>query len=249
MARRKAGPLVLGHRGYRAKYPENTRLAFSKALECGAHGIECDLQKSADARYVVIHDPRVDRTSNGTGEVASMRFDELRRLDFGAGERILELAELLSAIPAGAYLDLELKAETLAPADCAPIQSILAPRIAKRRLMISSFEASLLGHFRRKGYTVGFLVGDEMASRGLGALLGVILRLRPQYVNMPVQVVERIGLKKARLLLRILRLFGCSILLWTVNDPAAAAGILPFARIIVTDEVEEILRVVRKEKS
>ncbi len=113
--------------------------------------------------------------------------------------------------------------------------------------MVSSFEASLLGHFRRKGYTVGFLVGDEIAAQGAGALLGVILRLRPQYVNMPVQVIERVGSRKARLLLRLLRFLGCSILLWTVNDMKAAAGILRFARILVTDEVEEILRACRKE--
>lgn len=248
MAGRDRRPLVLGHRGYRARYPENTLLAFSKALEHGADGIECDLQKSADGRYVVIHDPTVERTSGGTGEVARMRFDELRRLDFGGGERILDLEGLLAALPPDRYLDLELKAETIAPADCAAIEAILAPRIGRRRLMVSSFEASLLGHFRRKGYTVGFLVGDEIASRGAGALLGVILRLRPRYVNMPVQVVERVGLKKARLLLGLLRFLGCSILLWTVNDPGAAAGILHFARIVVTDEVELVLGAVRKER-
>jgi glycerophosphoryl diester phosphodiesterase len=248
MAERTAWPLVLGHRGYRAKYPENTLLAFAKALECGADGIECDVQKSADGRFVVIHDSRVDRTSDGTGEVASMRFDDLRRLDFGRGERILDLPGLLAALPPDRWLDLELKAETLDPSDCAGIEALLASRVSKRRLMISSFEASLLGHFRRKGYTVGFLVGDEIASRGIGALLGVILRLRPQYVNIPVQVVERVGLRKARLLLRLLRLFGCAILLWTVNDAASAAGVLRFARILVTDEVEDILRAVRKER-
>jgi glycerophosphoryl diester phosphodiesterase len=247
MAGGRAWPLVLGHRGYRAKYPENTLLAFRRALECGADGIECDIQKSADGRFVVIHDPRVDRTSNGTGEVAQMRFDDLRRLDFGQGERILELAGLLAALPPDRWLDLELKAQTLAPSDCAAVEALLASRPGKRRIMISSFEASLLGHFRRKGYTVGFLVGDEIASQGIGALLGVILRVRPQYVNMPVQVVEKVGLAKARLLLRLVRLFGCSILLWTVNDAASVAGILRFARMVVTDEVEAILGAVRKE--
>jgi glycerophosphoryl diester phosphodiesterase len=242
MARRKAAPLVLGHRGYRAKYPENTLLAFSKAFECGADGVECDLQKSADGRYVVIHDPRVDRVSNGRGEVGSMRFDELRHLDFGGGERIAELAELLAAIPADRYLDLELKAETLSAEDCAPIEDILRSRIEKRRLMISSFESSLLRHFRRRGYTVGFLVGEEIASRGIRGMMGLLFRLRPHYVNLPVQMVERLGERKARLLLRFLRACGFSILLWTVNDVRRVEGIVSFARILVTDEVEEILR-------
>jgi glycerophosphoryl diester phosphodiesterase len=236
-----AAPLVLGHRGYRAKYPENTLLAFSKAIECGADGVECDIQKSADGRYVVIHDPRVDRVSDGSGEVGSMRMEELRRLDFGGGERIVELAELLSALPADSYLDLELKGETLSPADCALIEDILRSRIRKRRLMISSFQSPLLYHFRRRGYTVGLLIGDEIASRGIGGLMGLLLRLRPRYVNFPVEMVERLGERKARFLLRFLRALGFCILLWTVNDVERARDIIDFADILVTDEVEKIL--------
>jgi glycerophosphoryl diester phosphodiesterase len=241
MAARKTAPLVLGHRGYRARYPENTLLAFSKAIEYGADGVECDLQKTADGRYVIIHDPRVDGVSNGSGEVGSMRFEELRRLDFGSGERILELAELLAALPPDSYLDLELKGETLSPADCAPIEDILLPRIEKRRLMISSFESSLLGHFRRRGYTVGLLIGEEMATRGIASAIGLLLRLRPRYLNLPVEMVERLGGDKARLLLTLLRLFGFSILLWTVNDVRGVESIIGFARILVTDEVEALV--------
>ena len=57
------------HRGFSGKYPENTMLAFRKALECGADGIEMDVQLTKDGELVVIHDERVDRTTNGTGYV------------------------------------------------------------------------------------------------------------------------------------------------------------------------------------
>jgi glycerophosphoryl diester phosphodiesterase len=238
----KTRPLVLGHRGYRAKYPENTLLSFSKAIECGADGIECDLQKSADGRYVIIHDPTVDRMSNGHGEVSALSFEELKSLDFGGGQRIMDLEGLLSAVPGDAYLDLELKGETITPADCAPIERILLPRIEKRRLMISSFEADLLLHFRGHGYTVGFLVGDETASKGFGFLAKILLGLRPQYVNLPVQIVERLGERNAGRFLRLLRVFGFRILLWTVNDAEQCSGIMGHARILVTDEVEKLLK-------
>jgi glycerophosphoryl diester phosphodiesterase len=234
-------PLVLAHRGYRAMYPENTLLAFAKALEAGADGVECDVQKSADGRYLVIHDPSVDRVSDGQGEVASMSLEQLRRLDFGRGERIPELVDLLAALPPNAYLDVELKGETLVPADCAQIEAILASGIDRRRLMISSFEAPLLTHFRKCGYTVGFLVGDRIAAQGFTALARLLLGLRPQYVNLPVQIVDRLGAGRARLFLRLLGLLGFSILLWTVNDTEDPAGILRFARILVTDEVERVL--------
>jgi glycerophosphoryl diester phosphodiesterase len=71
-------PLVLGHRGLPARYPENTLRSFRKALEAGADGIECDLQKTADGRYVVVHDETVDRTSNGHGPVGALSFERPR---------------------------------------------------------------------------------------------------------------------------------------------------------------------------
>ena len=57
------------HRGFSGKYPENTMLAFRKALECGADGIEMDVQLTKDGELVVIHDERVDRTTNGTSAI------------------------------------------------------------------------------------------------------------------------------------------------------------------------------------
>ena len=56
---------LFGHRGYSGKYPENTLLAFQKAIEAGADGIELDVQFSKDGKLVVIHDETLDRTTTG----------------------------------------------------------------------------------------------------------------------------------------------------------------------------------------
>ena len=69
------------HRGYSGLYPENTMLAFEKAIEAGADGIELDVQESKDGHAVIIHDERVDRTTDGTGRVKDMTLEELRKLD------------------------------------------------------------------------------------------------------------------------------------------------------------------------
>lgn len=69
------------HRGYSGKYPENTMLAFRKAVEAGADGIELDVQLTKDGVPVIIHDELVDRTTNGKGRVKEMTLDELRQLD------------------------------------------------------------------------------------------------------------------------------------------------------------------------
>jgi glycerophosphoryl diester phosphodiesterase len=238
---RPGGPLILGHRGYRARCPENTLLAFREAAAHGADGIECDLQKAADGRYLVIHDPVTDRVSTEHLFVHESTLQELQRLDVGSGERIPTLEEMLDALPGGAYLDLELKEETLTPADAEGVAAVLDAHRSRERLMISSFDPGLLFAFRRMGFTVGYLVGDETARRGLRGFAKVLLELRPQFINLPVDMIAIFGRRKAALVFRVLRAFGFALLFWTVNTVEEAAILAPYAGILVTDEVERII--------
>ena len=73
--------LILAHRGFAAEYPENTMLAFKEAEKTGADGLELDVQMTRDGELVVIHDEKVDRTTNGTGLVKDFTLEELRKLD------------------------------------------------------------------------------------------------------------------------------------------------------------------------
>ncbi|HEU0052316.1 MAG TPA: glycerophosphodiester phosphodiesterase [Longimicrobium sp.] len=77
-------PLLIAHRGGSALAPENTLDAFRRALGWwGADILETDVQPTRDGDALVIHDPTVDRTSNGTGAVSSFTVAELKRLDAG----------------------------------------------------------------------------------------------------------------------------------------------------------------------
>ena len=69
------------HRGFSGKYPENTILAFKKAIEVGAQGIELDVQLTKDGEIVIIHDETIDRTTHGKGEVISYTYEELKKFD------------------------------------------------------------------------------------------------------------------------------------------------------------------------
>ena len=96
---------VIAHRGASAYAPENTMSAFKKAISMGAGGIELDVQLSRDGRVVVIHDEKVDRTSDGKGWVKDFDLIDLKALDFGswfgqeyAGERIPVLEEVLDLL-------------------------------------------------------------------------------------------------------------------------------------------------------
>ncbi len=234
-------PLVLGHRGYRARFPENTLLAFREAFRAGADGIEFDVQKSGDGRYVVIHDPSLDRASGHPGSVSSLPLAQLRRLDVGLGERIPTLAETLDALPSGAWIDVELKADTLAPEDCVPIARELS-RVRRRRVMISSFDSRLLPPMRALGLTTALLLGEEARTLGPLRLALILLRIRPSWLNLPIQILSLRRRHRALLLVRLLKALGFSILFWTVNEESDARRVARVADCICTDEVETMVR-------
>ncbi|PMC72049.1 glycerophosphodiester phosphodiesterase family protein [Corynebacterium aurimucosum] len=89
---------IVAHRGYSGKYPELSPRAFEKALALPIHGIECDIRLSSDGKVVVHHDPTLDRTTNGSGRVSRLTWEELRRLKIGGGQRMLLLDELLEML-------------------------------------------------------------------------------------------------------------------------------------------------------
>ncbi|HHZ01174.1 MAG TPA: glycerophosphodiester phosphodiesterase [Tissierellia bacterium] len=109
-------PLIIAHRGAMGTAPENTAASFRKAMDEGADGIELDVHMTKDGHLVVIHDERVDRTSNGKGFVKDMTLNELKEFDFGsyydaayAGERILTLEEALEIIQKCPLINIEIK--------------------------------------------------------------------------------------------------------------------------------------------
>jgi glycerophosphoryl diester phosphodiesterase len=94
--------ICVAHRGGAGCAPENTPAAFKKAIALGADMVECDIHLSKDGHMVVIHDDRLDRTTNGKGLVREKTLAELKALDAGswyggefAGEKISTLEELL----------------------------------------------------------------------------------------------------------------------------------------------------------
>jgi len=92
----------INHRGYNTIAPENTLPAFRLSAKMGFGYVETDIQSTSDGHLVCIHDYTVDRTSDGTGNVADMTLEQLKALDFGswksaayAGTKIPTFAEFL----------------------------------------------------------------------------------------------------------------------------------------------------------
>lgn len=110
--------LILGHRGACGYAPENTMEAFELAIKMGADGVELDVHFTADGEVVVLHDEKIDRTSNGQGLVTNYTLAELKAMDFGyhfykeqrKGIRIPTLAEVYEFLaPLGMLVNVEIK--------------------------------------------------------------------------------------------------------------------------------------------
>ena len=85
----------VAHRGASAQYPENTLLAFRRAIEQGVDALEIDIRSTADDELIVMHDPTLERTTNGHGNVRTQNLQEIRQLDAGQGEKVPLLQEVI----------------------------------------------------------------------------------------------------------------------------------------------------------
>lgn len=109
--------LNIAHRGFSGYYPENTMLAFKKAVEAGCHGIETDVQLTKDGVAVICHDETLERTTTGSGYIKDFTYKELMEFDAGIkfhekfkGEKIPTLEEFLGYVKdKNLYINLELK--------------------------------------------------------------------------------------------------------------------------------------------
>lgn len=111
-------PLVIAHRGASSLAPENTLAAVQKAVDLQVDYVEIDIHRTFDRELVVIHDPTIDRTTNGSGAVNSFTLEELRSFDAGSwfdeafvGEKIPTLREVLEITKDKVPLLIELKGE------------------------------------------------------------------------------------------------------------------------------------------
>jgi glycerophosphoryl diester phosphodiesterase len=112
-------PPVIGHRGAAASAPENTLAALRRACALGCRWVEFDVRLTADGEPILLHDARLERTTNGTGRAAALTLAAIRRHDAGSwfapdfvGERVPTLKEALALLgELGLGANIELKAE------------------------------------------------------------------------------------------------------------------------------------------
>ncbi len=243
--------LVIGHRGARGVKPENTLEAFAHARNIRAHGVELDVRLCASGEVVVFHDDKLDALTDGTGLVAEMPLEQLRKLKVRqprpkdapegfrpalSGETIPTLAEVIETLGPELIIDIELKGRNWRP-DGLEQKTLEAVRCmgAEKRVFYTSFNPVRLLRLRRLGRSLPlgmlFYHGNPRWIRNLWALpLVQPDLLAPFHEDIDGKLVEKA--RRRDLLLWT----------WTVNrqedaERCAAAGV----RAIITDFPEKML--------
>ncbi|UQZ35144.1 hypothetical protein C2I18_17395 [Paenibacillus sp. PK3_47] len=213
------------HRGASAVCPENTMAAFRKSLELGATGIETDVQMTRDGGLVLIHDEKVDRTSNGKGYLKDQTLAEVRQLDAGSWfgpefkvEPFPTLEELLDLLKdRDTVLNIELKNGVfMYPGMEEKVIAAVRKYGMSDRVILSSFNHYSLAHCKTLAPEIrtGILYGDGLyrpwdyaKSLTADALHAYLPTVRPGFVSEAAQN-------------------GIAYHPWTVNDPAQMQALI-----------------------
>lgn len=225
-------PAVVAHRGGALLRPENTLSAFRHGVELGADMLEMDLRTTRDGVPVILHDPTVDRTTDGSGSVLDMDLSEVRRLDAayhwsppgrsdafpyrGTGARIPTLEEVLEAFP---EVPMTLEIKQSEPSMVEPVGALIRRHQRQGRTLVASFDVDVLRAFRRRFPEVA-----TSAARQEGLVLAALHHLRLDPLYRPpfhvLQVPERTGdvqVVTPRYVRRA-RKKNVPVQVWTVND-------------------------------
>jgi glycerophosphoryl diester phosphodiesterase len=197
---------VIGHRGAAGLEPENTLRSFRRAFDLGVPAVELDVY-AIEGSLVVIHDDRLERTTNGRGLVQTTPLATLRALDAGKGERIPLLEEVFAITPPGVAVNVELKGRGTAPLAAALLHSY--PQVD---VLISSFSAGELEAFRAldRDTKVGALF-HRVAPR----MLEKATALGAWSINLSNEIATRERIASVRQA-------GFRCFVYTINDPARA---------------------------
>jgi len=229
-----AAPLIAAHRGgMDSEHAENTLPAFRHAAAAGARIIELDVRASRDGEPVVIHDMRVDRTTDGRGFVHQLDAAAIARLDAGNGARVPTLSALLDEL---APLDVELLLDIKrAPGlDHEDVARTVRDRYPEERVIFGVRSLEDRRAFAEAGAATRILALvprpgaiDDFLAAGVEAI-----RLWPGWLNREPTLVERVHAANARVwvtagdaedaALADLRDLGVDVLL--TDRPAAAVA-------------------------
>ncbi len=240
----KNKPLVIAHRGYSGKFPENTLAAFRGAIESGAQMIELDVHLTRDGALLVTHDFELGRTCNGRGRLSDLSSAELRRLDAGSwfhnrfsGEHFPVLGEVLALARAKVELNVELKEETLTSdaaydAMAEKTLELLSRHGMEKNVIISSFDWQALKRVREKNPDIRLGLLNHEPEQSLH--WGEVGRIRPFSYHPNQEKLDAAQVKE-------IKERGLKIFPYTANQESTFQRLFDLqVNGIITNEVEDL---------
>ncbi|MBK7975237.1 MAG: glycerophosphodiester phosphodiesterase [Deltaproteobacteria bacterium] len=212
----------IAHRGASADCPENTMAAFEEALRQGADAIELDVRLARDGEVVVIHDGTLIRTTGAAGHVWERSAAELAALDAGGwfeprfrSEAVPPLRDVLTRVAPRVPINIELKGRPGVGLERAVVDVVRETGSAGS-VLISSFKLDALVALREcdDDLPIGLLYEDPIETLAADAR-----RVRASFVHPGASLVDGALLDEARAL-------GLGVLVWTVDDPEVARGLI-----------------------
>lgn len=187
-------PVFVAHRGGIVPgYPENTLAAYRHSISQGVPVIEIDLRGTQDGHIVIMHDPTLDRTTDGHGPVEDHTLAQLKTLDAGNGERIPTYEEVLREIDTtGPLLLLDIKeSKTL---DLAKVVRITEQHNATLKVIVGARSLDDLRSFKalnRNLRVLGFIQSPEDIDAYVEAGAGII-RLWPEWIQADPSLIAKV---------------------------------------------------------
>jgi glycerophosphoryl diester phosphodiesterase len=202
--------LKIGHRGAKGYLAENTLESIQKALSFGVDAIEIDVHRCKTGELVVIHDFTLDRTTNGSGEVAKKSLTEIKALKVENEFEIPLLTEVLDFIEGKCTINIELKGLNTAMATAKIIKKYIAEKNwTYKDFIVSSFQKNELFQMRKLDEKVALGILSK-ASLTEAIELGKLLKASA--IHPSLGIITRDNVKASHKA-------GFNVNVWTVNEP------------------------------
>ncbi|MGM0932113.1 MAG: glycerophosphodiester phosphodiesterase [Bacteroidota bacterium] len=202
--------LKIGHRGAKGLLAENTLESIQKAIDLGVDAIEIDVHRCKTGEIVVFHDFTLDRTTNGSGEIAKKSREELKLLKVEEYFHIPLLTEVLDLIEGKCSINVELKGLNTAVGTSEIIQKYIAKGNWKYQdFIVSSFQKNELFQIKQFDEKVPLGVLSK-ASVSEAIELGKLLNA--QAIHPSLGIITRDSVKNSHQA-------GFKVNVWTVNEP------------------------------
>jgi glycerophosphoryl diester phosphodiesterase len=234
---------VIGHRGAAECAPENTLAGLRKAKELDCRWVEFDVRLTADSQLILLHDERLERTTDGRGKAALIPLDKVRGYDAGyrfgndyRGERIPTLAEAIGVLEElGLGANIELKAARGRATETGAAAAALLSRMWPRNL-----PAPLISSFLEEALSASRACNPAIATGLLFRAVPGNWRVRAERLGCATIHADHHRLHPA--LVAEIRKAGCALLAYTVNDAARARTLLGWGVTSVFSDVPHIIR-------